>query len=101
MSSDYLIGTLWPFDEEMIFLMVNDPGVYVLYKEEDVIYIGQTETIKDRLNDHFRGYDGPCTQQATSYCVEVTPDHKARQDELLIAYKAEYGKLPPCNDLGA
>ena len=99
MSSNYMIGKLRPFDEAMIFLMVNDPGVYVLYREGKVIYIGQTETIKDRLNDHFRGYDGPCTKQATSYCVEVTSDHKARQDELLNDFKAEYGRLPLCNDL--
>ena len=96
--SEFKVGTLWPFSETMINTEPNKPGVYVLFDNDEVIYIGMSKTLKDRLLQHKRGDVGPCTEKATHYCIELNDDPEGREDELLDKYEDEYGKLPRCND---
>ena len=92
------------------------PGVYALYEDGELIYIGQTETLRERLGDHHSGQDGPCTQQATHFCTEtvdiprdpltnriqkdkLTERLEDKERVLLARYKrAHNGKLPRCNN---
>ena len=76
-------------------------GVYILYKDNTIIYIGRTDnqnTITARLQSHKRGDEGSCTQQATSYSREPMDNPSKKAEELLIAYKIKHEKLPLCNE---
>ncbi len=77
------------------------PGVYALYMDGRMIYIGRADggsiTIKSRLADHKHGHDGPCTQLFTHYTREVTMKVTARYNELLENYSRKFGTLPECN----
>ena len=96
--SDFTIGTRLPFTRPMINMEPNEPGVYVLFDGDEVIYIGKHQNLKTRLQQHHRGDAGPCTQKATHYCIEPNDDPEGREDELLGNYEDEYDELPRCND---
>jgi len=76
-------------------------GVYVLYQDGRIIYIGRadggSETIKSRLADHKRGHDGPCTQLFTHYTREVTMKVTCRYNEIIEHHERKFGMLPECN----
>ena len=76
-------------------------GVYALYDGAELIYIGRADgkgiTIRSRLQCHFRGDEGPCTQAATSYWRAAHSNPKAREVELLSEYERKWGRLPRCN----
>ncbi len=98
-------GDLYSRSEDNLQKVPASHGVYALYEDNRLIYIGraagQGVTIRSRLNAHARGDDGPCTQAFTSYRREETSNAKAREDELLEEYKqANNGQLPACNDVG-
>ncbi len=79
-------------------------GVYVLYMDGKIIYIGRAnggnDTIKSRLADHKQGHDGACLQRFTHYTREATMKVTARYNDLLEHYERKFGTLPECN-LGA
>ena len=75
-------------------------GVYGLYDPiSTVIYYGKTETsIKKRLQSHFSGTEGKCTQSATYLNFETHSNPTFRQNVLLEEHKRLYGKIPKCNE---
>ena len=79
-------------------------GVYVLYLDGTIIYIGRADggshTIKSCLADHKEGHEGACTQRFTHYTREVTMNVTARYNDLLEHYERKFGTFPDCN-LGA
>ena len=93
--SHYQIGERKPFNNNSImgesFYMM---GVYVLFEGYEVIYIGESANIRGRLESH---RNDPCIRVATEYCIELNTRHKEREQELLIAYKVEFNRLPRCN----
>ncbi len=98
-------GELYTNSETNLQRAPASHGVYALYQDDRLIYIGRAAgkgvTINSRLNDHARGDDGPCTQAFTSYRREETENAEARETELLEEYKqANNGQLPACNDVG-
>ena len=95
--TNYEIGDLWSFSETLINTDPNEPGVYVLFDGYEVIYIGMSSTLKDRLLQHVRGDAGACTMKATKYCIERNSSPVIREGELLASYEREYGSLPRCN----
>jgi hypothetical protein len=78
-------------------------GVYQLYDGDVTIYIGRASgtgvTIRSRLQNHYSGNEGPCTQGATHYRGEVTEYAIAREKELLDEYYRINRRLPRCNDV--
>jgi len=76
-------------------------GVYVLYENHMLIYIGAAlgteSTLQDRLREHKSGNKGPCTKWFTHYACEITDAEMSRQRELLQEYSNRYGRLPRCN----
>lgn len=80
-------------------------GVYQLYEDSAIIYIGRAAgigvTIRSRLSDHAAGRDGPCTKAYTHYKREVTESAKSREYELLEEFQRNYGRLPACNERSA
>lgn len=96
-------GDKYAFTKKNVDVSPAQAGVYALYQNGATIYIGRaqggTTTIRSRLQDHYHGRDGRCTQQATDYKREVTSQAASRERELLQEYKNQNGKLPKCNDV--
>ena len=92
-----------PFDAQRIAETPAAPGVYLLYRQHRLIYIGHAPagtTIRARLERHLRGEAGACTQAATEFDYETS----AYADWLYRHYLAVYldatgGLLPDCNTL--
>lgn len=74
------------------------PGVYELADENKlIIYIGQSATdVPGRLRQHLA--KGGCVAQRAAYWrYEYSRVPQAKEAELLAAYVATHGRLPPCN----
>ena len=71
-------------------------GVYVLFCDREVIFIGDGVDVRKRLLSHYSSHD-PCIKLATEYWIEHTRRHKTRRKQLLRAYRQEHGNLPRCN----
>ena len=91
----------YAFNEKNVNIAPDVQGIYELYDGAELIYIGRADgrtiTIRSRLQSHYRGDEGPCTQGATAYARYEHADPKAEEVRLLNAYKARYGRLPRCN----
>ena len=77
-------------------------GVYTLYHNGVVCYFGSaTEgAIRERLQSHKRGGEGPCTKAATHFTYELHANPKLREQQLLTAFRQAYNRLPECNEVG-
>jgi hypothetical protein len=97
-----IAGDVIPFTEANVDSSPAQSGVYALFDGKAVVYYGCSDTsIRGRLQCHLRGDEGPCTRGASHYKREVTSKPKAREKELLDAFKAANGRLPRCNEKGA
>ncbi len=93
-------GDKYTFNEKNIGIAPDEPGVYALYDGNAPIYYGSsTKSIRDRLQSHFDGDDGPCTKGASSYRRETCNNGLQRERELLQAFKNQNKALPRCNDV--
>ncbi len=95
-------GDLYAFTEEIVKNAPDQAGVYALFDGDEVIDYGRAQggsvTIRSRLQDHFSGREGPCTQAATAYMREITSYSVSREKELQGEYLRIHGMLPRCND---
>lgn len=91
----------YAFSEDNVRVAPDVHGVYKLYQGNLLIYIGraigQGVTIRTRLQSHFRGDEGPCTQAATAYERFACRDPRAEERRLLEEHLRLYGTLPRCN----
>ena len=96
-------GDLYDFTEQNVNSAPDQAGVYALYDNGALIYIGRAQggyvTIRSRLQDHKAGRDGPCTSRATHYRREVTANAVNREKQLIDEYYYSYRQLPRCNDV--
>jgi len=77
------------------------PGVYVLYdKNEDVIYIGESENLQNQfakyVDTNFE--NDTCKQKTHTYQREFVENPKERKRQLLEDFKEKHRKIPVCND---
>ncbi len=77
------------------------PGVYVLYdKNEDVIYIGESESLQNQfakyVDTNFE--NDTCKQKTHTYQREFVENPKERKRQLLEDFKEKHRKIPVCND---
>lgn len=97
-----LYGKTYRFTRENVDNAPEAAGVYGLYHGEDLIYVGsaagRTATLRSRLQDHFSGRRGPCTQNATCYKREITASGAARAKELLAEHLTYRRTLPRGNE---
>jgi len=95
-------GDKYGFIEKNVNKAPDEHGVYALYDDETLIYYGRAAgedvTIRSRLQSHFNGDEGSCTQGATHYRREVTDWPKRREKELLDEFETKFGRLPRCNE---
>jgi lipid-binding SYLF domain-containing protein len=90
-----------PFTAEQLAAAPAATGVYFLYRNERVIYIGVAvhgSGIRQELHNHLRGSYGAGTQEATAFRYELTRDPVVAKHEYLRIHQAAYGgRLPACN----
>jgi len=77
------------------------PGVYVLYdKNEDVIYIGESENLQNQfakyVDTNFE--NDTCKQKTHTYQREFVENPKERKRQLLEDFKEKHRKIPVCNN---
>jgi hypothetical protein len=78
----------------------NDPGVFALWENEELIYYGhargESVTIQSCLRQYLAGGDG-CTAQATHYGWEISSNPRLREAELVREFERMHKRLPRCN----
>jgi excinuclease UvrABC nuclease subunit len=79
----------------------EQPGVYALWHDEEMIYLGRAASIRRRLAEHLQRSDAPCLLEATHYTWELALRPEAREAELLAEFRSRYGRLPRCNGKAA
>lgn len=72
-------------------------GVYALWQDDEMIYLGRAVSIRQRLVDHLQRSDSPCTNEATHYTWELALRPETREAELLEQFRQRHGRLPRCN----
>jgi len=91
----------WPFTDAAVEVSPTSPGVYLLYGHGRLIYIGLAVNgsgIRQELQSHRCGAYGSCTQAASAFLYELTPDPMTLHRRYLSEHRARYGgRLPPCN----
>ena len=97
-------GVRYSFTKQNVDNSPASRGVYALFDGDELIYVGrangETVTIRSRLQRHFSGEEGQCTQMATHYMVEVCANPVEREAELLKDYQWEHnGWRPRCNEV--
>jgi hypothetical protein len=90
----------WDFSASLIGRAPDLPGVYVLTRNDEVVFCGQasgTATIRSRLKDHLEGRERLHGSRVTHCRWEVCSDPARRCNELLEEHSRRFGKLPCCN----
>jgi hypothetical protein len=76
----------------------TEPGVYRLWKDDEVVRIGESNNIAERLKQHFDEYGG----QMDNFDFEIVPKKDERTKEqarLLASFKTNIGRLPKLNPI--
>ncbi len=90
----------WPFLDYTVEAAPLDSGVYGLWKDGDIIYIGASDpgaSIRARLLEHLKVCDGVTFPHPDHYSWEVAKDPQQRKAELLVQYQRLHGRLPQLN----
>ncbi len=94
------VACAWPFTDAAIEISPTAPGVYRLYRNGRLIYIGLAVSgagIRRELESHRQGAHGSCTQGATAFLYEIATDPIATHRRYLEMHRARYGgRSPPC-----
>tara|TARA_R110002126_G_scaffold69782_1_gene176045 strand:+ start:7035 stop:7337 length:303 start_codon:yes stop_codon:yes gene_type:complete len=92
--------TQYPFTFMNVNTAPNGRGVYFLYHGEELTYIGKSiTTVRERLQSHLAGREGPCTESATSFSTMAALSPIEAEKKLLQEFEATHGRLPRCNDV--
>ena len=88
----------WPFVDYSVEAAPLDPGVYGLWKDGELIYIGSSDgpesSIRSRLTEHLRaGMD----RRPDHYSWEVAADPAKRRAESLEQFRSLHKRLPRLN----
>ena len=93
--------TRYPFTRRMVDGAPKDLGVYVLWRGDELLYIGRASggasTIQSCLAEHMSGSRCACSRAATHYTWEIALQPALRERQLLQEARKAAGELPPCN----
>jgi hypothetical protein len=76
----------------------EEPGVYRLKKDGEIVRIGESRNIATRLREHLNAYG----QDVDKFDFEIVPNDSERKEEqkrLLGAFKSAVGRLPKYNPI--
>ena len=83
---------LYRFTAAIVDGAPENAGVYALWQEAEMIYLGRAASIRAALLD-----PPDCTRGASHYSWELSLQPAAREAELLEAFRKRHGRLPRCN----
>ncbi len=95
--SELKTWTWYPFTQANLDRVPQTPGVYCLGVNDDIIYIGSSKNLHERLTDHYYTTD-LCIKKATQLAIEPCSNYREREQSLLEWFRSKYGRLPKCND---
>lgn len=95
------ISELHRFTSALVQGAPENAGLYALWQDGELIYLGRAASIRERLLEHLRQPLSPCTRDATHYSWELSLRPPAREAELLEEFKKRHGRLPRCNEEAA
>ncbi len=75
-------------------------GVYALWCEEEVIYIGSADGkvgLRSRLMQHYQG-SPECVTCATHFQCDLCVRAQSMTSEMMSRFVAKHGRLPRCNE---
>ena len=93
----------WTFSALVISGAPNEPGVYALLEDDEVVYFGcaiQGSTIQGALYEHLARIasgEGGCLQRVNRYSWEITYGPRLREAELLREFEVAHQRQPRCN----
>ncbi len=90
----------WAFSEAFVTSDKDQGGVYELANaSEQIIYIGSSGTIQNRLRQHLSEDAKTCIKRnAAKYRIEYRSDYAAEELRLYDAFVKQNGKPPLCNE---
>jgi hypothetical protein len=95
-----LSTTKFELSQQTIEIVPQLAGIYALWCEDEVIYIGfadETVGLRSQIMQHYRGTP-ECVACAThfqcDFCVECRPTAK----EMMSRFVAKHGRSPRCNE---
>jgi hypothetical protein len=94
------IGYAWAPDRDFHDQLQypDEPGVYRLKKNGEVVRIGEGNNIATRLKDHLKEY----AEEVDLYDFEIVPnedERKTEQKRFLESFKTNVGRLPKLNPI--
>ena len=92
---------LYRFTPALVQGAPGNGGLFALWQDGDLIYVGRAASIKDCLLDHLQRRICPCTAAATHYSWELSLHPAMREAELLEHFRRRFGRLPRCNEEAA
>jgi excinuclease UvrABC nuclease subunit len=92
---------LYRFTPVIVHGAPENAGLYALWQDGEMIYVGRADSIRERLLDHLQGKLSTCTRGATHYSWELSLRPVNREAEVLDAFRKRHGRLPRCNEQAA
>lgn len=89
----------WRLTPTLVKYAPDDPGVYMLWENDEVIYIGHAKRgfgLRKALAEHMEGRV-ECTRRATHYSWEITLIPEQRERRILADYYEAQRSFPRCN----
>jgi hypothetical protein len=72
-------------------------GVYALYEDRKLVFLGRAEGETDTIRSRLRGHLSAAKKGVTRYKRETSKSPAARLKELIGEYVARHGRLPALN----
>ncbi len=93
---------IFPANQTNLDSLPESPGVFTLYKDGTLIFIGyangDSQTIRSQIMGHKEGREVPLTKLFDHYTREVTPNVVVRYRELMQNYARKYHRWPKGNE---
>jgi hypothetical protein len=92
-----LLTRKWPFLDYVVGSSPTDQGLYALWKEGELLFVGIADDqngIRGCLVRHFGGEHGPLLQSADHFSWELAFEPEKRRSEVLQAFEKQRGRLP-------
>ena len=87
----------YPMNQGSINKVPEAGGVYQLNSDSSILYVGQSDNLKRRLEEHLNS-DDSCIKKSTKFCYQQSDDPEDLEGKILKDHKNKNGgNLPPCN----
>jgi hypothetical protein len=94
----------WAFTQAMLEYAPDNPGVYLLWDGDEIIYIGRAQgaqSVKTCLLAHNAGSLGECTKRATHYSWVISVWPSVVETQLIGQFHQKHKREPRCHNKAA